>query len=536
MGDYVASAVTVKTEVGLIDGTPEKRVFWSLIADYGLRTGLCELVDNALDLWMLHGRAKPLNIKIDLDTQRQMISIEDDAGGVTAVELRLLIAPGGSRNASNAPIIGVFGVGSKRASVAIGEHVEIRTRHKFNATFQLDITRDWLETPDWSLPSYQIANIAPGTTRVEISKLRRPFTDDDIDHLQTHFAETYSWFINEGCSIKVNGEPLAPIKFDSFAFPPSFAPQTATFNVALPGLGNVGVKITAGLILDRNAEAENYGVYFYCNHRLVVKEFRTRDVGYFVTREAGVPHPDASLARVIVELDGAARAMPWNSSKSGIDPDHPLFHHIRPTIIYLNSHFSSLSRRLKSDWESQVFKHTDGKFEEAVPTASGTVPRFVLPPLPRVHKSRAEHLMERNKAVIKRQPWTLGLVESIAAVDVVLKQRFDTKNRMAMILLDSNFEIALKEFIVHRTDLFPPTTYTDASIATLFAKRNNVINSVKAALPALPQNLIDLSKHYYLMRNKIIHERASVGITDNDVATYRATVQSILGILFNIKF
>ena len=32
---------------------------------------------------------------------------------------------------------------------------------------------------------------------------------------------------------------------------------------------------TVGLIRDRDPEAENYGVYFYCNNRLVVKEWRT---------------------------------------------------------------------------------------------------------------------------------------------------------------------------------------------------------------------------------------------------------------------
>ena len=44
--------VTRKTELDIIDGTPEKRLFLSIISDYDLRTGLCELIDNALDLWV----------------------------------------------------------------------------------------------------------------------------------------------------------------------------------------------------------------------------------------------------------------------------------------------------------------------------------------------------------------------------------------------------------------------------------------------------------------------------------------------------
>lgn len=532
----MSNLVTSKREIDLIDGTPDKRVFWSIIADYGLRTGICELIDNAIDLWVLNGRKHSLSIGVEIDQHRQIISVEDNAGGVASTDLRLLIAPGGSRNAPESQIIGVFGVGSKRASVAIGEHVEIRTRHKSGRTYQLDVTKGWLETPDWNLAAYQIPNISPNTTRVEISKLRRSFDKEEAQRLRLHLAETYSWFLQQGCSISFNSTPLRPITFDTFAFPSDYLPRQVRLVVPVPDLGDVSVLMKAGLIRDRNPEANNYGVYVYCNHRLVVKEWQARDVGYFVTREAGVPHPDASLSRVIIWLEGAARAMPWNSSKSGIDTDNFLFHHIRPAIIQLNSYFTSLSRRLKNDWDKEVFAHTDGKFENINASAIRELSRVVLPPLPRVNKTRVEHLKDRNKSIIKNQPWTLGLIEAMAATDVVLHQRFDTKNRIALILLDSNFEIALKEFIVHRTDLFPSRTFTDAYIASLFSRRWEVVNAVKQAVPSLPQVDIDKANHYYLMRNKLIHERASTTVTDNDVETYRQTIQTILKILFNLKF
>src|SRR5690348_17101773 len=37
------ATVTKKTEIGPVDGTPDKRMYWSIISDYGLKTGLCEL-------------------------------------------------------------------------------------------------------------------------------------------------------------------------------------------------------------------------------------------------------------------------------------------------------------------------------------------------------------------------------------------------------------------------------------------------------------------------------------------------------------
>lgn len=122
--------VTQKTEIEPIDGTPVKRMFWSIISDYDLKTGICELVDNAVDLWGLTNRSRRLTVSINLDAERQLISVIDNAGGVKRQDLRLLIAPGGSRNDPAAEVIGVFGVGSKRAAIALAEHVVIKTRFR----------------------------------------------------------------------------------------------------------------------------------------------------------------------------------------------------------------------------------------------------------------------------------------------------------------------------------------------------------------------------------------------------------------------
>src|SRR5262249_40762160 len=145
-----------------------------------------------------------------------------------------------------------------------------------------------------------------------------------------------------------------------WAYPPGFEPQEATLQIYPTMADSLTVSIVGGLIVDRDPEKENYGVYVYCNDRLVVKELRTRDVGYFITSEAGVPHPDASLCRVIVRYHGNPELMPWNSSKSNIIPSKPSYAQIRRLVISLMSHFSKLSRRLKADWDGQVFKYPKG--------------------------------------------------------------------------------------------------------------------------------------------------------------------------------
>src|SRR5262249_10729151 len=156
---------------------------------------------------------------------------------------------------------------------------------------------------------------------------------------------------------ELNGIPIEAEGFESWCFPKGFVPKHSNFEADFGSSGKVSVDITVGLIRDRVPEEDNYGAYFYCNHRLIVKELKIREVGYFNSNEAGVPHPDASLCRGIVRLQGPARLMPWNSTKSGINTSHLLFQKLRPTLVPLMGHFSSLSRRLKDDWESNVFRH-----------------------------------------------------------------------------------------------------------------------------------------------------------------------------------
>ena len=422
----------------------------------------------------------------------------------------------------------------KRAGVALGEHVEIRTRYRRQKSIQIDFTSAWLNADDWRMDIFEIPDIEANTTTIEISKVRHGFSQDDVEAMRLHLGETYASFINQGCTIKLNGTPIVQVAFNNWAYPPSHPPRRAAFSIEPDD--NVTIScFTAGLIRDRKGESENYGVYVYCNNRLIVKELRTRDVGY-VSGEAGVPHPDASLCRVIIELNGAADAMPWNSSKSGINFSHPAIAQIRNRIIDFASYYSTLSRRLKSDWQGQVFQYTTGNIEDVDPTTALSSKKKVLPRLPRVRRpSRLEQLRTANKTLLQTQPWTVGLVESMGLLEVIQKQKLETRNRVALILLDSNVEIAFKEFVVHRQDLFPPHKWGDAQILSLFQRRSNVIKEITPHVTLAPTILGKIA-HYYGLRNKLIHERTTAAVTDKDVADYQNVVEKILTALFKMKF
>lgn len=531
------AGVSYKEQIDIIDGTPEKRLFLSIISDYDLRTGLCELVDNAIDLWTENGNKGLLNIQITLDDIRQIICVTDNAGGVRENQLRLLIAPGASRNRVTKDIIGTFGVGGKRAGVALGELVEIQTRYKKEKSLQIDITKHWLASEDWSLAAYEIPDIEPGTTSVTISHLRQRMSKEDINTLYDHLCATYSWFIQHGCSIILNKTLVEPVLFESWAFPPNFEPRRTNFEVCPVDAKKLNVTIEAGLIIDRDAESENYGVYFYCNNRLIVKELKVRDVGYYISTEAGVPHPDASLCRVIVRIHGPAEIMPWTSSKSGINYSHEAFIQLRPALIKLVSYYSSLSRRFKKQWDHEVYPYTKGTVHDVDAEDMETKRRMVLPALPRTRKlPRVQELKEKNRKKLDEQPWTIGIIEAMGMIDLISRQKIDTRNRIALILLDSNFEIALKEYIVARSDIFPPAKYKNSQIANLFEQgRKAVINEVQPHIK-LSQQTISKINHYYQLRNSLIHERATQQITDTQIDDYRKLIENVLNTLFELRF
>ncbi len=516
-----------------VDATPQKRLFHSIIADYSLLTSLCELIDNAIDHWLMAEASSPLEINVLLSIDRQVIRVSDNAGGVPSDALELLVAPGASRENVKKEIIGNFGVGGKRAGVALGERVEIRSRHANGPTYSIVVDNEWLaDERDWSLTAKKISDISAGTTEVHISNLRQGFSRDQVVAFENRLSEIYSKFINPNCIISVNGSPVLQENFDNWAYPPDYPPRSAEFKIQPLEASDevVTVKITAGLISDRNPKDGNYGVYFYCNKRLILAHEKGREVGYF-SGKAGTPHPDASLCRVIVELSGRPELMPWTSNKAGINWSHPTFQLIRDGVIELTGYFTKVSRRTKTDRENSIFKYDSGEISPIKLDEPDSLKKIVSLPTPRGRKkSYADRLLDQNTHITKKMPWTLGLLEALSMFEVLAGKKYHSRNRLGLIILDSNLEIALKEFLVNSNQY-----YSDDKISKLFSKRHLVIEEIKKHI-TIDDGYWKKTSYYNNLRNKLIHERATVDITDYQLADFAEVVEHILGQLFGFDF
>ncbi|MBS1717793.1 MAG: ATP-binding protein [Armatimonadetes bacterium] len=517
---------------GELDAVPSKRLFLSIIADYDLKRALCELVDNGLDVWVRAGRTKAISIAVEIDPVQQTLTVTDNAGGLAKTELRYIVSPGQTGTEPTDETIGIFGVGTKRAVVALAQRVVIRTRFRKEGTYEVNITDEWLkDDSDWMLRYDEVDAIGEGTTIIELTKLRSPLTQDSITQVKDHFAATYAYFLSEDkVKIVVNGEQLKPRFFENWSYPPKFGPRRYLHTIDAGEYGAVRLEAIAGLASESSPATGEYGVYFYCNDRLIGRALKTYEVG-FSKGFAGIPHPKISLTRIIVRLNGDARAMPWNSSKSDVDTKHPVFLALQAWLLQTVKDYASISRIWMGDWPDKVFKYKVGQILDVHLDDFPKVAKSYLPSMPRSRPRYAEKIESANKSVSQKKPWVRGLYEGISVADLILKTHLAQKNRFALISIDSTIEIAFKEYLVNESN----TYYTDTQLLQIFAKRHLVVAEIKKYV-SLSQDQERKLKYYNDIRNKLIHERASVSISDSDIEAFRKLVEGLLTKLFGIKF
>jgi len=512
-----------------LDATPEKRVFLSIIAEYDLKRALCELIDNAIDLWTKKKRID-LVVKIILDHKQQSISIEDNAGGIEELKLDHIVSPGKTSNDIHDDVIGYFGVGSKRAVVALAENVVIHSRFENDKSFTVAFDEHWIsKDPSWLLSySESRSQLQPYTTLIELSKLRIHLTADEIANVKIQVSEIYSKFIDRGANIIINGEKLSSIRFDNdWSYPPHLFPTQFIGKIPTEDR-EVDVEILSGLI-DHPGDPDNsYGVFMYCNSRLIARGLNDFTVG-FAAGMVGNPHYNISLVRTIVSLKGQSRDMPWDSSKSSIDAKHVVFQALRQSIIDATKRFAQVSRSLQGKWETDVFPHKVGHVVVEKLATITSIPKSYLPTPPASKQKWFQKITSANAALIAKKPWVEGLLDSVIAVDILFKHSIAQKNRVCLIILDSTVEIAYKEYLINESGIgLQP-------FKKIAENRADVQREVGKHFSMSP-SLIKKIDFYYKLRCDLIHQRATPNITDPQIEDYRAIVEKLLEGLFGLDF
>lgn len=512
-----------------IDATPSKNIYSSIIADYDINRSISELIDNALDE-AIRSKRKKVEIIVDFNTDRNLIQVIDNAGGLSREEMHLVVGPGHSKYTDDM-VIGMFGVGSKRAAVAIASDIRVISRKGESNGYYVHYDDDWLETDSWELDLYEYTKtIDEGTTMVELSKLRNRIDEEIEERLKIHLSETYAYFIKKGkLSLIINNNKLEPTFLHKWAYPPGHKPVCISSSIQVGG-DNIDVVIETGLFTE-SSPSGNYGISFYCNDRLIAKHEKSFELGY-TKGKIGNPHPNISLANGFVYLNGKPSAMPWNSSKSEINTKHPVYIKIRDVLIEHMMHFSSLSRRLVGTWDSDIKPYKIGEMLDCSNKVSFDKKASAshLPELPKTIYDPVKIIKNLNTDVESEKPWTRGAHESIAIVPKIRKLNILTKNRIALIVLDSALEIMFKDYLVNEVK----TAISDSRLQELFKNRTDVHKEIEKYVPGK----IDWKKieYYYRLRCKLVHERTNAEVLDCDIEEFDKIVKSVSGILFGSVF
>ncbi len=509
-----------------LDVTPDKQVLISISKDIDLYKGICEMIDNSIDIWILNGKDKNLFIDIFLDQTENTVIYDDNAGGIKEKILPMIVQPGGTERTLEEETIGIFGVGAKRALIALSKNSETISHYPGEETYKIILLEDWLKKKEWKIKKYKTDPIEEGHTKFILRDLNFTINKDVISNLMDLISETYYFYLTDhNMKIKFNGSELEPRIFDKWSFPPNgWHPREYKFHVEENG-DTVRCSITVGLMLE-SSQKGNFGFDLFCNNRRILKEVIDYRLGFKKGTDAlGSPHPSIAWFRGLIKINGKNRLMPWNSSKSDIDMLHPIYKKLYDWMIKLCKPYVQLNRRIYWDSEELIKPYSSGKIEVIDLTKHELKDKY-KPSLPPGKVGYFEKAKKENKKVIKEKPWTRGLLENILAVDAILKTKFENKNRYALILLDSCLEIAFKEFIVNVKKIDLPPKNEFRKVLHKQVKHHITISDAEW----------DKIEHYYRLRNDLYHEKATPTLTNEDIIDYRDLVCSILKRLHNLTF
>ena len=520
----------MKEPVGTLNAVPSKRLFLSIIADYDLNKSICELVDNAFDVWTRAGREGEIQIDVWLNSDQQTIRVEDSAGGLPREDLSYIVGPGQSGSASTDETIGIFGVGTKRAVVALAQDIRIRTRFGDEATYQVEFDDAWLNDPDWRLQLYRVDEIPPGATHVELQKLRVVLTLESEQQLRTHLGATYARFIDmNGVRLRLNGTAVEPRVFDQWSYPPGYEPRRYHGQLKTPKDRLIEVEVLAGLSNESSPATGEYGVYFYCNDRLVAPAMKSFDVG-FTRGQAGLPHPKVSLTKVIVSLRGDAGEMPWNSSKSDISTKHHTFIALHDWLVEVVKQYAALSRIWMGDWPEKVFRYESGDIVQVDIEDFITARKAFLPDLPKSRPRYGDRVASANQELSRTKPYVKGLYEGVVAAVSISKLPLTQKNWLAFAMLDLTLTSAFKEYLANETN----EELSDHDLKRLLERNSGTTDALPALVP-LPAIMWEKVNRFSRMKTNLLYSKGSPSVSDSDFAEFSLLVDEILAHLFQLE-
>jgi len=318
-----------------------------LVKDVELKAAIVDLVDNCVD--------GARNIKTDRNFEGLYIRIEanpeyfrivDNCGGISVdLARQYAFRFGRPKKMPSIPYsIGHFGIGMKRAFFKLGTKFRVESTTETSRFVVEEDVNEWKEKEKWEFQFLELEEKRASVpldqrgTIVTVDTLHESVAKDFglenfLIRLKNKIRQDHRQVINNGLAISLNGLPLGtdPLELlSSDELQPAFYEETI-----IQGEDTLNVKIYAGLA---RSVPEKAGWYIYCNGRMIMGADQTLTTGWGEGGEVRIPKYHNRSARfrgyTFFDSDNASW-LPWNTTKTGVDIDSPIYRAMRLKMITL---------------------------------------------------------------------------------------------------------------------------------------------------------------------------------------------------------
>lgn len=393
-----------------------------LVRDVSLDMAIHDLIDNCVDgAIRMRGSGRFDGLTVDVRLSQGEFAISDTCGGIDLHTAQFYAFRfGRPAEAPEVPrSIGRFGVGMKRAVFKLGRQFSVISTSE-NSRFEVEVdVPEWEEEEDWEFEFKSAENFEDpiptgerGTT-VRVTELfdtvQSQFSlEYFVNRLRQSIASRQQEHLENGLSVTVNGVSIAsaPIRFlvSGQELVPVFREEHRN---------GVVVRLMAGAGESVPADA---GWYLFCNGRMVMRSDQSEVTGWGESGIKRIPKYHNQFARfrgcAYFDSDDST-ALPWNTTKDGVDEESQLFRAVRVEMVTIMRPVINFLNDLDAEQDApEGFRPLTRLVQGARPVAAATLhhsevftyrkpPERRLPKTIRIQYDRPRDLIDRVKQSLR---------------------------------------------------------------------------------------------------------------------------------------
>lgn len=250
--------------------------------------------------------------------------------------------------------IGHFGVGMKRALLALGDSYHLNA-HSDGFNSSMEFSSEDLSKSDHKLIASVSQRAGLNGTTIEISELRPAPANELVGKektraLRKQLSRRYGLFVRKGLKLTLNGKAVESFGPDIRRSGPISKKSTRRTVDGVTFYAEAGFhskyRMTNEAGYDQrtnNSISDEFGWYYVCNDRIILVASTDPKLGF-----PGVWHPEYNgFVGLVHFVAKDPEDLPWDTKKTGIDPNAELFQKVRDKLISMVSDFRRENRKAR---------------------------------------------------------------------------------------------------------------------------------------------------------------------------------------------